>query len=367
MIATIRSFFTRVFRHREFWITLPIYFFLSLTNLVLKIHPFPDWTDGTLDGKHNLLMAFQFTNNEQSRLLQFLVPEFFHRVFGIYIVSSYALARLLFVFLAFVAFHFFLRKWFSQAESLLGVIILSGSLAVTFLIEDTQESAPLLMFLFILALWALRERKDWLFGVLLWLGGGLTNETMLALAAAYFFFRLTSFKFKDLLKSGWATALVSAPAFLTQGVIRYINRNQPHLGGAWHLPDNLRGLYFVLINPIKPIFQHGIYIYPLLIFSIFWIYAAIGYKKSPRFFQAVFWMMPLFILAHLLTGLIDEARQMIPLGFIVIPMSLFLIFPKAIPAGKWPRTDEAEQAGSCSAQEDAAHAASQADPVPMTR
>jgi hypothetical protein len=60
-------------------------------------------------------------------------------------------------------------------------------MAIPFLIKDLQESAPLLMLLFILGLWVLREKKDLLFGLLLILGGGLTNETMLVMAAGYFF------------------------------------------------------------------------------------------------------------------------------------------------------------------------------------
>jgi hypothetical protein len=68
-----------------------------------------------------------------------------------------------------------------------------------------------------------------------------------------------------------------------------------------------------------------------MIFSIFWIYAALGYRKSPHFMKAIFWLVPLFVAGNLITGLIDESRQMIPLGFILIPMSLFLIFPKETP------------------------------------
>jgi hypothetical protein len=124
MKSKIASLFNKLFHNREVLLFVPIYFFLSLTNLVLKLRLTPGWTDGTLDGIHNQLMAFQYTNNEQSRLFQFLVPEFFHRVFSLTIGSSYALARLLFVFMAFVVFHFFLRKWFSQAESFAGVLIL---------------------------------------------------------------------------------------------------------------------------------------------------------------------------------------------------------------------------------------------------
>jgi hypothetical protein len=331
MKSRIESVFNKILPTQEVLLIVPIYFFLSLYNLVLKIHLNPEWTDGTLAGKHNLLMAFQYTNNEQSRLFQFLIPELFHRLFSIYSESSYALARLLFIFLAFVVFHFFLRKWFSQGESFCGVVILSGSMAITFLIKDLQESAPLLMLIYILGLWAIREKRDLLFCVLLILGGGLTNETMLILAAGYFFYRVPSFKISAILKTGLKSALIALPAFLTQGVIRYINRNQPHLGGAYHLPDNLRGIWFVISDPVGAIFQNGIYIYPFLVFSIFWIYAAIGYPKSPRFLKAMFWFIPLFVTAHLITGIIAESRQMIPLGFILIPMSLFLIFPKEIP------------------------------------
>lgn len=330
MKSKIASKLNQFLHNRELLLFTPIYFFLSFTNLILKIRSTSAWIDGTLDGEHQRLIAFQFTNNEQSRLFGFLIPEFFHKVFSLYPESSYALARLLFVFLAFVVFHFFLRKWFSQAESFAGVLILSGSLAVTFLIQDLQESAPLLMLLFVLGLWALREKRDLLFCVLLVLGGGLTNETMLILAAGYFFYRIPSFRLPAILKTGFSTALIALPAFLTQGVIRYINRHQAHLGGAYHLPDNLRGIYFVFRTPGAAIF-HGYYIYPFLVFSIFWIYAAIGYRKSPHFLKAMFWMVPLFVAAHLITGIIAESRQMIPLGFILIPMSLFLLFPKEIP------------------------------------
>jgi hypothetical protein len=318
-----------MFPNRDSLLFVFIYFFLALGNLVLKLRLNPEWMDGTLERNHESLMAFQYTNNEQSRLFQFLIPEFFHRMFSLSIESSYALARLLFVFLALVAFHFYLRKWFSQTESFAGVLILSGSMAITFLINDLQESAPLLMLLFILGLWALREKKDLLFAGLLVLGGGLTNETMLVLAAGYFFYRIRSFHFIEFIKTGSITFLIAAPAFLVQGVIRYINRNQPHLGASFHLLNNLQSIWSEIWNPIGALF-HGTYLYPFLVFSIFWIFAVMGYRKSNHFLKAMFWVIPFFVAGNLITGIISESRQMIPLGFILIPISLFLIFPKKI-------------------------------------
>jgi len=285
------------------------------------------WINGTLVNNHNSLMAFTYSNNEQSRLFQFLIPELIHRVFSISIISSYAFNRFVFVFLAFVAFHLFLHTWFSTAESFIGVLIMSGSLAITFIVDDLQESAPLLMLLFVLGLWALREKKDWLFCLLLILGGGLTNETMLVLAAGYFFYRIPSTRISDIIKTGFMTGVLALPAFLVQGGIRYITRNQPHLGGAYHLPGNLIGIWIEIRDPFLALFQ-GKYIYPFLIFSIFWILAVLGYSKSPRFLKSVFWLIPIFVAAHMITGVIYEARQMVPMGFIIIPMALLFIFPK---------------------------------------
>jgi hypothetical protein len=323
----VASKITNVFRDREVLLFVPIYFFISLYYLILKLRLTYMWLNGTLDEIHNALMAFTYTNNEQSRLFQFLIPELFHRVFSLLIISSYALARLLFVFLALVAFHYYLRKWFSESESFAGVLILSGGLAITFLIADLQESAPLLMLLFVLGLWALREKRDLLFAILLVLGGGFTNETMLVLAAGYFFYRIPSSKLSDIVRTGLKTVAIALPAFFVQAVIRYINRNQPHLGGAYHLPGNLAGMWGEITQPVMAIF-HGIYIYPIMIFSIFWLYAILGYRKSPRFIKSVFWITPFFIAANFITGLFYESRQMIPLGFIIIPMALFLLFPK---------------------------------------
>jgi hypothetical protein len=37
-------------------------------------------------------------------------------------------------------------------------------------------------------------------------------------------------------------------------------------------------------------------------------------------------LIPAFILTHLYTGIIYEVRQMVPLGFVVIPAAFFWMF-----------------------------------------
>jgi hypothetical protein len=320
--SQVSAFFIR---HREGVLIAPVYFFLSFINLALKLWLTPSWFNGQLDNNHRLLLQFQYTNNEQSRLLQFYAPEFFHRVFGLTVQHSYMVTRFLFVFLAFWCFHFFLRKWFSRGASFAGVLFLAAVMPFTYL-DDLQESAPLLLLCFILGLWALRENKDVWFAVAMLVGGGLTNETMLVIAAAYFFVHLEWKEgWPSRFKTVWRTAAVSLPAFIVQGTIRYINRDRPHLNGAWHLPDNLQRIRWALgVNPLD--MYQAYYLFDFFLYSVFWLYALLGYKKSPRFLQRVSWMVPLFLLGNLITGIIRESRQMLPIAFIIIPMAMFYLF-----------------------------------------
>ena len=100
------------------------------------------------------------------------------------------------------------------------------------------------------------------------------------------------------------------------GTIRYVNWGSPHLGGAWHLPDNLEGIFSWNVQ------FWGIF----FIFGVLWVYAFLRYGKKPLFLKRASLMMPFFIAAHLFTGIIVEIRQMLPLSFIVIPMALFYIY-----------------------------------------
>ena len=74
-------------------------------------------------------------------------------------------------------------------------------------------------------------------------------------------------------------------------------------------------------------YWQAFYLFSVLIVGVFWFYALLRYAKKPLFLQRSALMIPLFILAHLLTGIISEVRQMLPLGFIIIPMALYYLFP----------------------------------------
>jgi hypothetical protein len=322
---------------RETGVFLPVYFFLALINLTAKLNVTPAWFDGTLERNHSLLLAFNYTNNEQSRLFQFLIPEGL-RWLGLSVEHAYLVQRWAFVWLAFSLFHIYLRKWFFSGLSFAGVCFFAAILPLSYW-NDLQESSPFLMVTFLCALWAIRERRLGVFTVIL-LIGALNNETILCLPALVFFTNYTGYQLKQLWPPFWKTLLSAAPAFLASAVIRYITRHQPHLGGAWHFEENLDGIISGLIHSPIEYWRTG-YLYPIFIFGGFWVYAFRGLGRKPDFLFWALVLVPFFIFPHLVTGISFEVRQMIPLAYIIIPSAMFWLFKRNEDAEMAPKINAA--------------------------
>ena len=306
----------------KFFFFIPLYFVFSFINLTTKLKLTPAWFNGTLFSNHQKLLAFKYTNNEQSRLLQFYIPEFLHKCFGVSVIEGYILQRWIFVFLAFLLFHLFLLKWFSHLRAFACVCVLSMIMPFTFF-NHLQESSPLLMVTFILGIWFIRDQKPLhLSGVLIF--GVLNNETMLVLSSLWFICRVDSYRILNILKSTLNTLIISFPSILVLGCIRYFNWDRPHLGEAVTLFKNIQNIILDLqISPLN--WYQALYLNIFFVFGFMWLYLFKGLKNKPEFFQKCLWFLPIFILPHFLTGVIYEVRQMLPIAYIIIPMTLILI------------------------------------------
>jgi hypothetical protein len=313
-----------VFRNRQILVILPLYAFLSLTSLRIKVAMTPLWTTGYLVAKHQALLDGTHPNNEQSRLLQYLFPEAVRILTGVSVAGAYAFQRWLFVFLTFAVFHQLMRRWLAPGLCFAGVSLLAALIPFTHRAE-LQESAPLLALMFVAGLWAIRDGKRYAFCLIL-LIGALANETILVLAMGWYAARARNLFGRDFPRVAAETALVSAPALAVTGAIRYATRFQPHLGGAWHWPDNIGGMGSGLLH--SPFDWYRVpHLGVFFLFSVLWIYPFVRWKAQPAFLRRVSLIVPVFVFAHMLTGIIAETRQMIPLAFILIPMSLLAMFP----------------------------------------
>ena len=310
-------------RRREVVALAAITFFLALILLADKLRASPTYFDGTLEENHRRLLAFQFTNNEQSRLLQFAVPELFVRLLGLSVPHAYMLQRWLFVWLALLLFYVYLRHWFRPGASLAGVCFLAAVLPLTHL-SDLQESAPFLMVSFLCGLWAIRAARPLLF-LLALLVGALDNETTLILAAVWFLADLKGWRPQPLWSATWRSAALAVPAVFVTFAIRYLTRDRPHLGGAWHLPDNLWGIgNGLLFSPLE--YWRDDYLWFLILYGPLWVFAYLDWRRKPPFLRAGLLMAPLFVAAHFITGIIAEPRQMVPLAYVLIPAAFFWLF-----------------------------------------
>jgi hypothetical protein len=301
-----------------------VYVGLALIGLRLRLRLASAYLGGGLERLHRALLEFQHTNNEQSRVFQWLIPELIVRATGLSILDAYVLQRWLFTALSFIAFHLYLRAWFSRAGAFAGVALLAAILPLGYM-NDLQESAPLLALTFVLGLWAIREHATVWYVVVLTIGA-LNNETMLFLPAVYFFYRFEWRGVVPLIRLGAATALTALPAFAIVGTMRYITRDRPHLGGWWHWPDNIRlFLEHATMSPLS--YWRADYLYPLFFFGALWIYALIGLRDRPLFLRRAALVIPLFMIGHLLTGIIREVRQLTPIAYLIIPLALCFLFP----------------------------------------
>jgi len=165
----------------------------------------------------------------------------------------------------------------------------------------------------------------------------VTNETIFILLVVYFFYqfrwvplkKINSRNVVDFFTLLGRTILIALLPFAIAASIRYITRDRPHLGGDIILwSSNWQMIWRAILNmKIFDLFESD-YLFFILLFSVFWLYALLGYRKSGLFLQRALWMVPLFLLAHFITGKINESRQMIPLGFILIPMGMSFILSK---------------------------------------
>lgn len=301
-----------------------VYFFVALINLRLKILLTPRWFNGRLAGNHEELLAFQYANNEQSRLLQFYIPEALKNLLNISIENAYLLQRGLFIFLALLCFHFYMRKWFDTGLAFGGVLFFIAVIPLSYM-NDLQESTPLLLLIFLLALWAIREHYT--IGYMLALAvGALNNETTLILPLVFVLYNFKDFKPKSLIPLAWAAVWTSLPAYAIVAIIRYITKDNPRLAVWWQFPENISSIKAALaMSPLG--WWDARFLFIFFLFGTLWLFAFLKYSKMPLFLRRAAFMIPVFVIAHLFGGVIGEVRLMLPLSFLVIPMSFFYLFP----------------------------------------
>ena len=215
----------------------------------------------------------------------------------------YALQRVIAVFLLFIFFHLFLRKWFSPEMAFAGTLLLASLHLYTYRSYYYQPDSPLnILFLTIaLYLFTRGEYKGWLYTLTIF--GSLNRETfglIVPLHLAYFGFKKETLKHTAGLFLTWLTVQV---------LLRGMFGIRPPFPDVRTITDNLRESSWAIF-----------------LFSLMWLIPLIYFKRLPLFFRrAILLFAPPLILANFLFGKVEETRLFLDLAIVIIPSTLIAL------------------------------------------
>lgn len=224
-------------------------------------------------------------------------------------------------------FHSFLREWFGEREALIGCLLLMAviPLSITgYFVDDDFVT---------LALYAVGFRlfiagRDWLLPLIVFVGTFNREQTIFLVVfwLAYQSGIGNAFRRRTL-----CLAFCCALAFLIPWVaIRYIQGNPPtRYTVSYHVHHNIEHLGMIL----------RLWSMDVLLFVVL---ACVGLRHAPRFFRYALATLPVYVTAFFLKGNMWELAKALPMYLILIPLSLFALFPPAesvqqAPVGADPR------------------------------
>lgn len=287
-----------------------LYFFLAAIVTLLHINLVDQFFYSDQKKWHNLIINGDGYYPDQYRILTYYIAQLlisckipFH--------IAYVSLRFLFTFLGACLLHIYLGKWFDLKESTIGCLYFFIVLPVTFIGYEMQPTDPLNFIFFLLGYTFIRDEKNILLAVLIFISM-LNRETTLMLIPVFFFYTLGRFDFLKVLKTLF---YLTATAFSAYLVLRYIyGLREPYVTASYLeiLKDNVTNVWS--------------YINLLLFFNVGWVLAFKNLRAKPLFLKRSLLMVPIFFILHLLVGRILEIRLFLPLLPIFIPLVLFSIF-----------------------------------------
>lgn len=232
---------------------------------------------------------------------------------GAQMIDVWYATRLLFIFIAFCALHYYLRTWFSPGTSLTGVAITAATLPLVFTNSWPHPDHIPELALFTLGAMAIARRRDGWFAAVLALAA-FNRETSAFLVLLYFVAEpLTPAR-------TLRTAIFGVEWFAIYAGLRAV-RGLRHYD-YWQAGRNLHDLG-LLPAPFDPYYRayawFGIVLFgPLL-------YFALQAREAPAFARRALLVVPPFVVVCFLFSNIIESRIFTPLYPLVLPAALFAL------------------------------------------
>jgi len=242
---------------------------------------------------------------DQYRLLTFALAEGLRRLSGADLIEVYAALRLAFTSAAFFVLYRYLRQWFFSSLAAAGVLIVASALPVTFFGYRMQVTDPAQFLFFLLAFRALQtDRPVWLY-VLAPLAAANRETALLVIPFCIAAWWKNVRPATILVRTAAVTALMLAvlvPIHLAYGA------HQPY-APLFALRNNLSTFRTI--------------IFPGILLGWMLVPAFAGLDRKPTILRR--WLVPagIFVGVHLVLARLDEARLLLPVVPVVLPLALF--------------------------------------------
>ena len=283
----------------------------------------PSWHADMIGGSAPAPNQYRPLTPWLAHLLMLLIPaggamaEYIHKLYAVPrevagIVAAYVALRTISTALIFISFDRYLRTWFAPPAAAAGSLCLAAVLPFTYL-HVVQESDPINLLVFVLAFWALAEKKDLLLIPLVFLGT-LNRETVALIPALYLVARLGRRPLAEVL---WKAAAIGAAwAAVYFPLVYLVYGRREYYCDVILLSSNLSSWV-----PTAQV---------LLLFGAMWVLAVVGASRGPLLLRRALWLLPPYLMLHYVVALVIEVRLFLPYAPVIIPLSWWVLFPQAL-------------------------------------
>lgn len=213
----------------------------------------------------------------QKRIGVVYVAETIRKLSGLSIGATYKLLDSAFLFLALVAFFFFLRKWLPDQYCLVGVLYFCAFLPLTYFFQLFHPWDRPQLLIWILLLHFIAERRLILLSIVLVLSVVIKFDTILV-PALYFVVHVKRGTWR---RTSWETVILFLLAFGTNAVLSYLFQDPNEISRySWRAMDEM-----ITSNAQKALQMHVRYP-PLLVHALPACLALVGLRDKPRFIAA---------------------------------------------------------------------------------
>lgn len=264
--------------------------------------------------QHQQYMKNQAPNPYHHRILLHGLVEIWLRMSSValdaktaFIVSQAGIV-LITTCLSLYLFYFYLRNWFSEALSLLGMSWLAAIQPFTYMNYHYQPTSyAAMMFCIIGFQWMYQQRRGE-FAVLLLVSALNRIDTAIFLFAFYFFIHWDKTNRTFWLSLiGYAIEIVSIHA----ACLFFMGSNPMVRSFAFYPKYNLTTEGSALVA---------------LIYGPLWIWPFLNRRLAPPFLRRALWFVIPFVAIHFCVAKINEVRYFIPLAPVLTPLSLGYLF-----------------------------------------